>query len=318
MPVAVPIDSSDENERIRILFGISQTRADALASARGADEMLNSIKPGRLMRDDALGKFCTIIEKNSRLKIVIIDSYLSRQLPPDARTSPDETLVMGIRELNLTHLEEGRLLLMPMHLPGHYVFFIVDHASATLTVFDPHPAGAAARASVVKERVARTQLFLKTERAKNKRPAKPYSEVWPSGSTHSTQLDCNSCGPFVAAFIFMLSQYGRLPTSADFTGRASDMLRHAIYDIVSTGRVSAVLAPSALDAPLGAGKPGRLVRTAAQQALYDSEHNRRMAEERAAAGIVPGADGRWADRFDTRGAAAGAGSAAVAPPAARK
>ena len=270
------------------------------------------------MRDDALGQCCTITEKNSRFKIVIIDFYLSRLLPPDSRTSPDEVLVMGIRELNLTHLEEDRLLLMPMHLPGHYVFFIVDHTSATPTVVDPDPTGAAARASIVKERFARTQLFLKTERAKNKRPAKPYSEVWPSASTHSMQLDCNSCGPFVAAFIFMLSQYGRLPTSADFTGRASGMLRIAIYDIVSTGRVSAVLAPSALHAPLGAGKPVCLVLTAAQQALYASEHNRRMAEERAAAGIVPGADGRWARRFDTRGAAAVAGSAAVAPPAAKR
>lgn len=125
------------------------------------------------------------------------------------------------------------------------------------------------------------------------------------------------CGPFVATFMFLL--LGRPPTSADLTGRASGMLRLAIYDIVSTGHVYAALSPSALHVPLGAGKPARLELAVAQEALYEAEHNRLYADKRAAADIAPSADGRWADKLDMRGAAAGAGrNAAVATPAAKR
>lgn len=293
----------DEEERVLLLFGLEKSRVPSLLEdlyAEPSSSLFGSIVPGEQFRDDVIMDFCRALEVSARRKVVLLEVYHVQAFPSfygaDAAVSSESQYVHVIEtdNLNSTHLENDRLVLIPTHVPGHYIFQIVDHVTATLTVLDPHPTGLAYRSKHVNRRVYATLLFLETERAKHNLPAMHYDVVF--AADYSTQSDGSSCGAFVCAYAFMQALYGRLPTSADFTGRVSDMLRIACYDVVKRGRISDALSPAALDVPVGAGRPARL--TEAQKASRAEREKQAYIEERAAAGIAPDADGRWPDEFD--------------------
>jgi len=119
----------------------------------------------------------------------------------------------------------------------HWVLFVINNESNTITTFDPLGVRKATRGRN-NAMASRLEEYLKSERARLGRAARPqaYNRVNAPRNT-PLQNDSTSCGAFCFAYVYFKIIHGRYPTRADFSGEDHFALRLAITDALVTGKL---------------------------------------------------------------------------------
>jgi len=270
------------------LFGVNEASVPGLIGRLGSEPRSGhatrwSLTPSEWIFDGEMDEAMRIIAMHARRKVAIMHAGHARMLPG----SIDDVDAIGLKDyinkrwtadLNGSHVESGRLLLAPIHLPGHFIFATIDHDECALTVVDPHPTGVRARARTVARVVAALLAWLAAQRVALHKPAVTYTVYQADTATISTQTDSSSCGPMVCTYAFFLSMYGRLPQRSEFTGSASNAVRLCLYDMLLRGSVNTIDHASVLPLPAGAGAPVLLTKAerkavrAAEIVAYEAAH----------------------------------------------
>ncbi len=135
--------------------------------------------------------------------------------------------------LNGLHLL--RVIIAGAHVPGHFFFLRLDHATSTIELLDPLGPAAARRSNRLQVAAALTS-WINEEQATSGQP-QPRYELAFNPPRLPTQIDAVSCGVLVCAYAYYREIHGRYPTSDDFTGEDHSLLRLVVLDACVSNRL---------------------------------------------------------------------------------
>jgi len=152
-------------------------------------------------------------------------------------------------------------ILIPAHIPGHWVLLVVQHSTRTITVYDSLWSLSGIMGQQLQGLVQRVNNWLKGERQRltvhqDIASNFEYGVTYKHGGDAPRQADGFSCGAFVAAAAYTLILLGQEPTTGVYNGQQHMPLRLAVLDAALTGRIRLPLPVAAGGAGAGGAAAG--------------------------------------------------------------
>jgi len=259
-------------------LGISEQRAAELLTGHWqalAGLPINTVKPHSafVTNDDlrslrgclgaeVIGHFCRLVASAKPDAFVVLDPLHTEYMTGGHAAA---AYVAGVGKSPTRHLSDKLqrqhlirdTVLIPAHLPGHWILLHVHHPTQTISVLDS--LGSNPPSDAVRQLVARVNKWLQEERQQypTLRPGMAadfsYEVEYSLAATLPRQADGVSCGAFVCAYAYWLVMHSAIPTTAHFNGQHHLAMRLAVLDASLTGRIRLPLPAPAGAAAGGAG-----------------------------------------------------------------